>query len=438
MSCTLSGLASVRNTLLAASAIACALLLCAPSCAQFQTPLERLIEHALANNPELAAARANYEAASHKAPQETAWPNPEFSIRYFAEPLQTRAGPQDFAFGVSQSLPWHKRLELGGEAARQRAHALSAEIEQLRLALTAEITERWIEFALIQRLEALVSAKGDSLTALEAVLRARYATGETAHSALIEAQVLLSRVKNERASLRHRRTPLQAALNALLGRPGGTPVPAPQGLEFNPVTTEQGFLWQQLTSHNPMLKAHGFEVAARQAQAKRAELASLPDLAVGFDYIVIDEATGPPVRGGGKDAITASLRFTLPVSRSRFIAEASEAEAAFEAARARLASVRDRLRAELAATLFEIRDARREVSLFEVDLLPKSEESLITLHNAYSGGGVSYAQVNAAERHRLDLEIGLARAVARHEAARNRLEALIGCSLPVQDSGEDA
>ena len=461
-----SGLASTRNKLLATRThqggtfrsptwTQCLLLMCIWGMSAFaaadqtqassdrQTPilqdetLDNLITHALTHNPDIGAALANYEAALEQVPQETAWPNPQLSVRYFLEELQTRVGPQDYAVGLSQPLPWPKRLKFQGEAASQAALAAAAEVDEVRARVTSEVTRLWVELALLTHSIAIVQANRDLVVAFESVVRTRYATGSARHPDVIRAQIELANIENQLASLKDRRNPLRAALNALLHRPSYAQIPEPTELELNPVRRDDQDLLRDLGAGNPKLKRLGFETAASKARFKRAQTASLPEFTVGLDYIVIDKAAMPGIRGSGQDPISASLRITLPISRGKFRAEEQQAEASLTASSARQSAELNALRSLLMSTLYEIRDAEREVVLYRTVLLPKAKESLGALQRAYSSGAASFTELIDAQRLQLELELGEARALARHQVARAKLEEVLGGPLDSSTQPEE-
>ena len=388
--------------------------------------LDDLISYALANNPEIRAVSLDHRAALEKIPQVTAWPNPELNLRYFAEEVQTRVGPQEYAFGFSQPLPWPKRLKLQGEMAAHAATSAAAEIDVVRNRLVAEITRLSYELSLLAQSVAIMRAHRDLVISFEGVTRARFATGTARHPDVIRASIELGNVENQLASLKDRRSPLVAALNGLLHRPPSASVPDPPLLEFRPLRTDEQELLSTLMQDNPVLRALNFQAASAKARFRHAQTASLPKLAVGLDYTVTGPAITSGVRGSSQDPISANLRITLPLSRERYRAEQREAQANLDAIRARQSTELDRLRALVISHLYQLRDAEREIVLFQTVLLPKAKEALGALQRAYSSGTASFNELIEALRVQLDLELGQARAMASHGQTRASLDELLG------------
>lgn len=391
--------------------------------------LDDLISYALANNPEIRAASLSHEAALERIPQATAWPNPELHLRYFAEEVQTRVGPQEYAFGFNQPLPWPKRLKLQGEMASHAATSAAAEVDVARHRLVAEVTRLWYELSLLTRSVAIMQSHRDLVISFEGVARARFATGSARHPDVIRASIELGNVENQLASLKDRRFPLVAALNGLLHRPPSAWLPDPPSLVFHPLRRDEQEVLKILMRTNPGLRSLDFQAASAEARFKHAQTASLPKLVVGLDYMVVGPAMASGVRGSSQDPISANLRITLPLTREKYRAEQREARASLEAIRARHSTEVDRLRASAISQLYELRDAEREVVLFRTVLLPKTKEALGALQRAYSSGTASFNELIETLRVQLDLELGQARAIANHGQAHAGLNELLGGAL---------
>ena len=55
-------------------------------------------------------ARLRWEAVEARLPAAGALPDPELTYGYFLESVETRVGPQNQKFGLSQKIPWPARL----------------------------------------------------------------------------------------------------------------------------------------------------------------------------------------------------------------------------------------------------------------------------------------------------------------------------------------
>ena len=75
--------------------------------AENEVILADLTKEALETNPEIMAARANWQRTQAIIEARRALPDPQFSYTYFMENIETRVGPQRNIFGLKQSFPFH-------------------------------------------------------------------------------------------------------------------------------------------------------------------------------------------------------------------------------------------------------------------------------------------------------------------------------------------
>ena len=68
--------------------------------------LGQLIEIAADRNPRLAAARQRWLASAQRPAQASALPDPLLRYTEFIEPIETRAGPLNRRFDLTQPIPW--------------------------------------------------------------------------------------------------------------------------------------------------------------------------------------------------------------------------------------------------------------------------------------------------------------------------------------------
>ena len=94
--------------------------------------MQDLVNGALKNNPEIKASRKRWEAAKEKIPQVRSLPDPKFSYTYFPESIETKNGPQENAYQLSQKFPSFGKPRLRGEVAAIREATIAAGKRRIR------------------------------------------------------------------------------------------------------------------------------------------------------------------------------------------------------------------------------------------------------------------------------------------------------------------
>lgn len=400
--------------------------------------LPQWVDYALANNPRVTAAIAEYEASVEDIEQATALPDPRLNVRYFIEEVETRVGPQNYAVGISQPLPWLGKLRLQGDIASEKANAAATRVSTVQNAVIAEVADAWYELYYYHRALKIMEGNRDLVQNLERVARTRYQTGSSGHPDIVRAQVELGKIENDLASLIDREAPLVARLNVALNRPPQAPLTLPEAAPVIGIAENDQSLVARVISNNPELRALSFDVAAATAAKERAEKEFFPDFSIGLDYIATGEARAPNVQGSGNDPIAAAFSMTLPIQRGKYKAGVRAAEARIAGQRARREQHLNQLEADTVSALFRLRDARRQIDLYQTTLLPKANESLAATQQAYSAGSSTFADLIDAQRVLLVFELAEARAIADHNQARTTLEELIGESLAAASTDKES
>ena len=401
--------------------------------------LRSLVDYALENNPEINAAIQTHRAALERIPQVMALPDPRLSYRYFFEEVETRVGPQEHAVGISQTLPWFGKLRLQGVAASESARAAAERLASIRNKVIAEVASAWYELYYLGQSIEIVRGNRDLVLHLERVARARYGTGAATHADVIRAQVELGNIENRLASLEDRRSPLSARLNAALNRPTTQLFSPPADVSFLTVSLSDEQILQRVALNNPELQATDFDIQAARALKERARKNYLPNFTVGVDYIATGQARNPGVPDSGDDVLSASVGVTLPIWRSSYDAGVKEAEAKIHRERYRRDQLLTQFHADTVTALFKLRDAERQIDLYQNTLLPKANESLAATQRAYSAGSAPFADLIDSQRVLLNFELSYARSITDHNQARTLIEKLIGEPLePAKEKEHEA
>jgi outer membrane protein TolC len=318
---------------------------------------------------------------------------------------------------------------LQGDVAAEKANAAATRVSTIQNAVIADVANSWYELYYFNRALEIMEGNRDLVQYLESVARTRYQTGSSGHSDVIRAQVELGKIENDLASLTDRKAPLLARLNAALNRNPQATIKMPDSAPILDVSTDDKTLIERVIGNNPELSALSFDVAAATAAKERADKDFFPDFSIGFDYIATDEARTPNVQDSGNDPIAATFSMTLPIQRGKYKAGVNAAEARVAGQRARRDHYLNRLEADTVSTIFRLRDARRQIDLYQTTLLPKANESLAATQRAYSAGASTFVDLVDAQRILLVFELAEARAITDHNQARTTLEELIGESL---------
>ncbi|CAD5375181.1 Transporter [Rubrivivax sp. A210] len=378
--------------------------------------LESLLDHARAQSPELAAMRAEAEAAAQRVQPAGALPDP--MLRVELENLTSRnngglgerPGPLPWKVGeikytLLQSLPaWGKR------GLRQEVAAADVAQAQARSAvawteLAAKIKTGYAQYYQAAANERLTLEVVDLMARLEQLAQARYAGGLVAQQDAIRAQLEQTAMRAELIALDNDKRMLRARLNALLAREPAAPLAEPEAMRPLPEVSVRDAmaLAERARAANPALKAEAARLQGAERNRELVRRNRWPDVAVGIS---------PTQMGGRVMAWGLMVEMNIPLQQESRRAQEREADAMAGAARARSQALASELLGELGENLSAIDAARRSEALITSQLLPQSELSLSSALAAYENGKVDFAtlldaqrQIRKARQDRLKLQV---------------------------------
>ena len=389
------------------------------------------LRYGLHHNAALRSAYEGWRADLERIPQVTSLPDPTFSFSQFIEPIETRTGPQERRYSLSQTFPWFGKLDLRGSVAGAAAEEQWYRVQTLRLQIERDIRVAYFDYAYLSQSLRITRGVLELLQQLEPVVQQRIAGADAGQQDLLRLQVEIGRIENDLASLEKVRPSLSARLAAAMNlrRTAPLPLPALKEPEVTSVAAQTEQLLQRAEQLNPELRELAERIRKHEHQRELAGLQRWPDITLGVDYFETGSALNPGTPSNGDDPFGVRLMFNLPIWGGKYSAAEREAERGKSAATFALSDRRATLRADLEHAAFELGDAARQLVLYRETLLPRARESLEVTRSAYRAGKSSVLDLIDSERALLEFETGYWRACRDHYQNRARLEALIGGKL---------
>jgi outer membrane protein TolC len=406
------------------------------------------LEYAALNNPGLEAAFNRWKAALEKVPQVRALPDPRFTYAYFVKEVETRAGPQRHKYVLAQMFPWFGKLDLKGDVALEAANAERQKYEAAKLKLFFEVKDVYYEYYYLARAISVTDEHMQLVSYLESVARTGYRAGLASYGAVIKAQVELGKLEDRLRALRDLRSPVMARLNEALNLPFNQFLPWPRTIPEEKVVFSDEELLTWLKESNPDLKAIDFTVKKEKAAIDLARKSYYPDLTLGVEYININPAlkmapdpeTGerPRVKDDGKDPVIAMFSINLPIWYGKYRAGEREAKARYLAAVGNRSNRENSLIAGLKMVIYNFHDAERKIDLYRDSLVPKAEQQLSVIQQAFAAGNTDFLDLIDAERTLLEFQLSFERALANRAQRLASIEKLIGREVPRDESDASA
>lgn len=376
------------------------------------TDLDSYLAQAMSANPQLQAFESRYDAAMQRIPQASALPDPMFQITHFVESVQTRTGPQENVFMVSQKLPWFGKLSSRENVASAEAEALWYAYQNQQLSLAQMVSLAYYEYGYTGEAINLTQENLDLLSQLEPIVEEKVRGGDDLN-ALLRLKVEVGKVSDQLESLKQKRIAQSSQLSALLALPADRLLAWPHWEPGEPVEVNGAALVPAIEANNPQLKILERKIASAEARREIARLESYPDITLGFNYIQVGSPeVNPNTPDAGQDPWGFTVAVNIPIWFEKYDAAKAEALARKRANENEYANRFNELRADLSASIARLNDANRRLKLYGQDLLSLAEQAVENSRTSYEGGGASILDVIDSERSLLELQMLYWRAAA--------------------------
>ena len=281
---------------------------------QAQT-LEDYFKIASDNNPDLLSQYKEFEAALEKVPQVSTLPDPSISFGYFISPVETRVGPQNARFSLTQMFPWFGTLKAQGNVATLMAEAKYQSFLDAKNKLYFEISTAY--FPLYELREWMKIEEGNIaiLESYKAISNSKFKNGNGALVDVLRVDIMLKEAVTNLGILNKKEMPLLASFNKLLNRNEIEPVIIADTIEIDPLSLDNAK--DSLVVDHPLLNSLELKIKASEASEYAAIKQGLPRFGLGLDYVMVGERTDMALPDNGKDALMPMVTVSLPIFRGQ-------------------------------------------------------------------------------------------------------------------------
>ncbi len=392
--------------------------------------LPKLIEAAIANNPEVKASEARWEMFRNRVAQAGALDDPMLMLKLqnflVRDPFNSRRDPMSQrVIGISQQLPFWGKRNLKAEVAAKEADALKWQVEERKLELARMVKETYYQIFMTDKELEIVEKNIRIMDDFIALAETKYSVGQGAQQDVFKAQVERSKMYDMKITLEQQRKSLQATLNTLLYRPTETPVGKVADFELKPFTWSPDQLRAMAEENRPIVKSLRAQIEKGEAGHRLAEKEFFPDVNLSFEYMQRDAA----MEDEGLDMYSAGVTFNLPVYRERRQAMRAESSSAVSMADAEINMLKNSIAGGIADLLAQLERRRKLADLYKTGIIPQAEQTLESTIIGYRVGKADVLMLLDSRVTLFNYEREYYDSLADYQMKLAQLEALVGQEL---------
>jgi outer membrane protein, heavy metal efflux system len=345
---------------------------------------DQLVEYALLSNAELEQHYWEWRSAIEQIPQDatqTTTLNVAGGTSITNGHTSWGSSSLTLANDPMTDIKWPGKLDATAKQTLENARATGRRFIKARYDLRYKVLSAYYDYALNAELIRLEQSNLQLLRTIASLAEDRNRVGRSGLQDVLKSSNEADVSGNDIANMRSQLPSQRAAINALLSRPAEAPLPVPTKLPASrQVVYGDGDLVEMAAKQNPELIALADEIRGRDEGIRLAKLQYVPDfnLSVGTDLM----------------GVTQSLlgQATIPILRYEALnAAIAQAEAKLRASEAMRRQVGNDLAAQVIADITIIRDAGRQLDLFDHTVLPRARQVVNVARTAFEAGDTSQA-----------------------------------------------
>lgn len=394
------------------------------------TPVEALVQYAMANNPEIQAVRYQAAALGARVPQVKSLPDPQLMTTVFLEEIQTAAGPQEVAMTLAQKFPWFGKLAMRSQVAYQDSMAAYARVTTTELKVVEQVKRTYFDVYFLQNAISETKRLEQPLRDVVEISRAKFETSaaRAGMESVLQAQVESAKLETRLIGLEESLIDAQARLAGVLHLSPHTRIEAEPDVTRTNLAHTAETLVGLLESCQPELEAWRREIGRDRSSIDLACREYWPDVTLGLSWYEMGDRGISPV-ADGRDAYSLAVGVNLPIYRKRLDAAVREARYKTSSSTRRYQAARDQFQSEVDGLYARFREQDRVLKILETRIIPPAEQTLELSTESYRTGTLEFQQLIDAYRTLLSVRIDYHKRTAIREQVIASLERAVGCSI---------
>ena len=389
--------------------------------------LPELIHEVLARNPELVAARKQWEAATNRITPARSLDDPSVFVDFFNTPHTLNfTQTQNTIFGLSQNVPFPGKLGLKGEVASRSADMTEQAVRAKERELVARLKQAYYDLYLAQKGLQIHHEQVELFRQFVEIANAKFRTGKGSQADVLKAQVELSLLFQHLPVLEQRRETAEAMLNTLLDRDPALRLGLAQEPSQLPLETPMNDLHQFALHDRPELKAAELAVQRNEQSHALAQRQYYPDFNVAFQRFQNYQAN---------DGFGAYVAMSIPFAfwtKPKYDAGVQEAAAAVAVARAEQHTLENLTRFQINDLLAKLRATDQTATLYRTTILPQAQQSVDAARAGYRTGKAGFLELIDAQKAWRGFQLEYFTALVDRQHRLAELEQVVGITLDRQ------
>lgn len=393
-----------------------------------QEELDQYLIEGAENNPGLKARFNSYMAALEQTNIVGRLPDPQLAFAYFIKPVETRLGPQQFKFSVSQMFPWFGTLDAQKNVAVEMAKMKYEMFEQSKSQLFYDIRMTYYNLYFFSKAINTTEENISILKSLQRLALVKYEAGKTSIVDELRIEMELNDLENQLMDLKDNTTLLNVKFNQLLNKESSSEISIPDSLWQATLPISRDDILDSILINNHQVQSLEKKLVAHEFEVALAEKKGNPSFMLGVDYIIIGKSDNPMIDPSidGKDAIIfPKLSMSIPIYRSKYTSMVKKVNFEIQSTSDDIIAKRNLLTVLFEKGFNDYSNAQRRLNLnYKQEALARKSLNILTVE--YTTNSKKFEELLRMERKLLGYQLARDKARTDLNAAVAFIEFLMG------------
>ena len=272
--------------------------------------LQKLIDQALENNPQIHHFEKKYERISEKKKEVNSIPNTEVGAGFFTSTPETRTGAQRFKLSLKQMIPWFGTISARENYIETLSEANYQEIVIAKRKLINAVSQLYYRLYGKKALQKLLIQTNKLLRMYEKFALRSVEVNQASVVDVLKLQIRQNEIKQQKEILQEQLLGVQASLNKLLNRSAGMTIQVPDTLIL--IKNSEVITMKNLEIHPELVKYDKLYTSVIESE-KVNEKSAHPSIGFGIDYINVQKRSEVTFDDNGKDVLMPMISLSIPI-----------------------------------------------------------------------------------------------------------------------------
>ncbi len=349
-------------------------------------------------------------------------PNPIVGYGWYGESVETKVGPQEQKFSITQKIPWLGKLKDQVDIAEAELDKNKFELQAVQTNTVYQVRMIWSEMCYLTKARDINKQTLDLYLNWSEKLRTDYESMRTSYSRVIKMETEIMLLKEDIEIIERKIDDQYHMLSTYLGRT----IPSEGFVDSLLIyTASEGTdtvtnLWEQ----NPQLQKRQQILRIWKEKEELSKNDYFPNVVLGATYIQTGDASG--MAESGKDPWMLSVGVSLPVNILQTNARVQKAQAGAQKTSTMIQETKNTLNEIVSKTQSIIREAKRKQVLYNENIIPEIGKSISVQENQFSAGKIDFMQLLDDYRMLLKLQLRVHQAIKTEFQAKAKILWVIG------------